>query len=53
MKVRPVGDCVWAGPLRFAERGLLLFFLPAILMLEEVRKWVVRVTPTIERRRMA
>ncbi len=51
--VPPLPAVFGLAPLGFAEWGLLLFFPPAILMLEEARKWVARATPTIERRRIA
>jgi hypothetical protein len=41
------------APLDFAEWGLLLLFPPIVLVLEEARKWIVRIAPVAGRRRVA
>jgi magnesium-transporting ATPase (P-type) len=48
--VPPLRDVFGLAPLGVAEWGLLLLFPPAMLVLEETRKWVVRKSATISRR---
>ncbi|MBI2372087.1 MAG: cation-transporting P-type ATPase, partial [Deltaproteobacteria bacterium] len=49
--VPPFPSLFGLAPLGFAEWRLLLLFPPALLLLEEARKWVLRRTPSTRRGR--
>ncbi len=40
--VKPISAVFNTAPLSFSEWGMLLIFPPAMLLLEEGRKWLVR-----------